>query len=99
MELPDRAAGFFRELQDGICTGLAELDGAGRFREDSWVREGGGGGRSRVLEGGGVFEKAGVNWSDVSGELSEELADKMPGTGRAFRATGVSLVIHPLSPM
>jgi coproporphyrinogen III oxidase len=99
MELPDRAAAFFRELQDRISAGLTETDGRGRFHEDSWVREGGGGGRSRVLEDGEVFEKAGVNWSDVSGELPEELADKMPGTGRAFRATGVSLVIHPRSPM
>jgi coproporphyrinogen III oxidase len=99
MELPDRAAAFFRELQDRICAGLTETDGRGLFREDSWVRDGGGGGRSRVLEAGDVFEKAGVNWSDVSGELPEELADKMPGTGRAFRATGVSLVIHPWSPM
>ncbi len=99
MELPDRAASYFRELQDRICAGLTEADGPGRFREDAWAREGGGGGRSRVLEGGDVFEKAGVNWSDVTGELPDELADKMPGTGRAFRATGVSLVIHPRSPM
>jgi coproporphyrinogen III oxidase len=99
MELPDRATTFFRELQDRICAALEKLDGRGRFREDAWMREGGGGGRTRVLEEGGVFEKAGVNWSDVAGELPEELADKMPGSGRAFRACGVSLVIHPRSPM
>src|SRR5262249_33060360 len=85
---------------DRLCDALvAADDGSRRFREDAWDREGGGGGRSRVLEGGAVFEKAGVNWSDVSGELPAELADKMPGSGRAFRATGIALVIHPLSPL
>jgi len=99
MDLPDRAATFFRELQDRVCAGVEQLDGSRRFREDAWVREGGGGGRTRVLEDGGVFEKAGVNWSDVAGELPEDLADKMPGSGRTFRACGVSLVLHPRSPM
>jgi coproporphyrinogen III oxidase len=98
MELCDRAAAWFRDLQDRICAALTDVDGASRFREDAWDRAGGGGGRSRVLEGGAVLEKAGVNWSDVAGELPDELADKMPGSGRAFRATGVSLVIHPRSP-
>ena len=52
-----------------------------------------------MLEGGGVFEKAGVNWSSVDGELPAELADHMPGQGHTFRASGVSLVLHPRSPM
>jgi coproporphyrinogen III oxidase len=95
----DRAARHFRELQLAICSSLEELDGSARFREDEWTREGGGGGRSRVLTGGALFEKAGVNWSDVAGELPEDFAAQVPGTGRAFRATGVSLVLHPLSPM
>ena len=62
--------------------GLESLDGAGRFREDVWQREGGGGGRTRVLADGGVFEKAGVNFSDVFGEMSEEFAKQVPGEGR-----------------
>jgi coproporphyrinogen III oxidase len=98
-DLFESAAGFFRELQTDICAKLAELDGGKGFGADAWQRPGGGGGVSRVLEGGLVFEKAGVNWSDVDGELPPELADHMPGTGRRFRASGVSLVLHPRSPM
>lgn len=91
-------AGFFRDLQDRICAALAEVDGPGRFREDVWERLGGGGGRTRVLAGGDVFEKAGVNFSDVAGQFSEEFAREVPGTGRDFTATGVSLVLHPRNP-
>ena len=68
------------------------------FREDAWRREGGGGGRSRVLSEGGLFEKAGVNFSDVHGEFSEEFARQVPGEGRQFTACGVSLVLHPRNP-
>jgi coproporphyrinogen III oxidase len=75
------------------------MDGTA-FREDLWSREGGGGGRTRVLEGGALFEKAGVNFSEVAGNLPEEFAAKIPrGTGTAFFATGVSLVLHPENPM
>jgi coproporphyrinogen III oxidase len=95
----DRVAAFFRDLQDRICRGLEALDGPGRFREDPWQRQGGGGGRTRVLADGGLFEKAGVNFSEVHGEMSEEFAAQVPGEGREFYATGVSLVLHPHSPM
>jgi coproporphyrinogen III oxidase len=96
--LIDDASSFFRELQLRITGRFEALEPDGRFREDPWQREGGGGGKSRVLEGGTVFEKAGVNWSDVEGELPAELGAHMPGDGPRFRATGVSLVIHPRSP-
>ncbi len=69
MDLATRAANHFQELQDRICSALEALDGRARFREDSWTRPGGGGGRSRVIEDGALFEKAGVNFSDVHGEL------------------------------
>jgi coproporphyrinogen III oxidase len=92
------AAEYFHGLQDRICAGLEVADGAGKFREDSWTREGGGGGRSRVLVEGGVFEKAGVNFSEVFGEMSPEFAKQVPGEGGAFTATGVSLVLHPRNP-
>jgi coproporphyrinogen III oxidase len=94
----DRAAAYLRDLQDRICRGLEVLDGPGRFREDLWDRPGGGGGRTRVLADGGLFEKAGVNFSEVHGEMSEEFAKQVPGEGRDFYATGVSLVLHPRSP-
>jgi coproporphyrinogen III oxidase len=97
--LHPRAAAYFRELQDRITAALEQLDGAGRFREDSWERDGGGGGRSRVLEDGAVFEKAGVNFSEVFGQMSEEFAKQVPGEGRDFTACGISLVLHPRSPM
>ena len=99
MDLPARAATFFRELQDDICQALERTDGLARFREDEWQRPGGGGGRTRVLEAGAVFERGGVNVSDVEGELPAEIAAHSPGEGRAFRATGISLVLHPRSPM
>jgi coproporphyrinogen III oxidase len=93
-----RAVAFFRELQDRICEGLSRADGGGSFREDTWDRPGGGGGRSRVIENGTVIEKGGVNFSEVFGEFSPEFAKSMPGDGTRFSATGVSLVIHPRSP-
>jgi coproporphyrinogen III oxidase len=96
--LRPRVVAYLRELQDRICAALEQLDGAGRFREDAWTREGGGGGRTRVLADGGVFEKAGVNFSDVHGEFSEEFARQIPGEGRDFTAAGVSLVLHPRNP-
>jgi coproporphyrinogen III oxidase len=98
-DLFDRAAKFYAELQTELCRVLADADGGSDFSSDAWQRPGGGGGVARVLEGGALFEKAGVNWSSVDGELPAEIADQMPGEGRAFRACGVSLVLHPRSPM
>jgi coproporphyrinogen III oxidase len=96
--LHDRAAAYFRELQDRLCASLEELDRGG-FREDLWEREGGGGGRTRVLVEGGVFEKAGVNFSEVFGQMADDFAKQIPGEGRDFTATGISLVLHPRNPM
>ena len=98
-DLFDRAAKFFQQLQTDICRALADADSQNQFSSDTWERPGGGGGISRVLADGAVFEKAGVNWSNVDGELPADLAEQMPGTGRNFRASGVSLVLHPRSPM
>ncbi|MBL8798409.1 MAG: oxygen-dependent coproporphyrinogen oxidase [Planctomycetia bacterium] len=97
-ELKTETAHYFRELQDRICQGLEAVDGR-PFHEDHWQREGGGGGRTRVLLEGGVFEKAGVNFSEVTGQMSEEFAKQVPGEGRDFTATGVSLVLHPRNPL
>jgi coproporphyrinogen III oxidase len=98
-EHQQRAAQLFQQVQNTICAALEELDGRQRFREDTWQRPGGGGGRTRILSDGAVFEKAGVNLSEVHGEMSEEFAAQIPGEGRTFTATGISLVLHPASPM
>ncbi|HKV41833.1 MAG TPA: oxygen-dependent coproporphyrinogen oxidase [Blastocatellia bacterium] len=98
--LGERASRFFLNLQGEICSALESADGKASFREDTWQRAGGGGGRTRVLENGALLEKAGVNFSSVHGELLPAVASKMPiGTGNSFFATGVSLVLHPWSPM
>jgi coproporphyrinogen III oxidase len=91
---------FIMTVQDEICAALTELNGTG-FREDLWTREGGGGGRTRVFDDNGrVLEKGGVNFSEVHGQFSPEFAKSMPmGDGLDFYATGVSLVLHPRSPM
>jgi len=93
-----RVVEYFRGLQDRLCAGVEAADGTTRFREDAWTRPGGGGGRSRVMENGGVFEKGGINFSEVHGEFSPEFAKQMPGDGLTFTATGVSWVLHPRSP-
>jgi coproporphyrinogen III oxidase len=99
MNWAERTETYFKELQDGIVRAIEDLDGE-RFREDVWSREGGGGGRTRVLEDGNVFEKGGVNFSSVHGNLPEQFASKIPlGSGTSFFATGISLVLHPRSPM
>lgn len=98
--MKEKAAAFFRELQDTICDGLSQAEGdQSQFQEDLWERPGGGGGRTRVLENGALFEKAGVNFSEVYGTIGPEMADVMPGDGATFYATGISLVLHPISPM
>ena len=99
MDWRERTETYFKDLQDRIVLSIQDLDGV-RFEEDLWSRPGGGGGRTRVLEEGNVFEKAGVNFSSVHGNLPEQFASKIPlGNGTSFFATGVSLVLHPRSPM
>ncbi len=90
---------YLLDLQDRICNALSSLDGS-PFREDRWERPGGGGGRSRVLEGGAVFEKAGINFSKVHGAglPASATAHRPELAGRDFEAMGVSLVVHPRNP-
>jgi coproporphyrinogen III oxidase len=89
---------FFRSLQERICAALESEDGRAQFRRDAWQRAGGGGGLTRVLAEGAVFEKAGVNTSSVHGQLRPEFAATLPGDGLAFFACGISLVLHPQNP-
>jgi coproporphyrinogen III oxidase len=91
---------YLLDLQDRICKALADEDGTGGFAEDSWDRPEGGGGRSRVMTDGAVFEQAGVGFSHVRGERMppSATAQRAELAGRGFEAMGVSLVIHPRNP-
>ncbi|HIF9236136.1 TPA: oxygen-dependent coproporphyrinogen oxidase [Photobacterium damselae] len=91
---------FLLQLQDQICRALEQQDGVAQFEQDDWQREQGGGGRTRVLRHGQVFEQAGVNFSHVFGvEMPASATAYRPElAGRRFEAMGVSLVIHPHNP-
>lgn len=102
MSVPDAAVvkAFLIDLQNRICAGLQVLDGQATFAADSWTRAEGGGGTSRVLTQGAVFEQAGVNFSHVTGAAmpASATAHRPELAGRSFEAMGVSLVIHPNNP-
>jgi coproporphyrinogen III oxidase len=90
---------YIQNLQDQICAGLEAVDGSAKFREDIWERPEGGGGRTRVIENGAVFEKGGVNISAVHGKLPDSM-QKLFNVGEAdFFACGLSLVLHPKNSM
>lgn len=92
---------YLMSLQDAICQQLAQADGEQSFQEDSWDRPGGGGGRSRIMKNGAVFEQGGVGFSHVYGEKmpASATAHRPELEGRDFNACGVSLVMHPENPM
>jgi coproporphyrinogen III oxidase len=96
----EKVRSYLLALQDRICAALESEEAQARFHEDSWTRAEGGGGRSRVLSEGAVFEKAGINFSDVEGsELPASATATRPQlAGARFRAMGVSLVVHPRNP-
>ncbi|GMR15374.1 MAG: oxygen-dependent coproporphyrinogen oxidase [Gammaproteobacteria bacterium] len=96
----ERVKKYLLGLQDKICSGLEAEDGDRRFREELWVRQAGGGGCTRVLEQGAVFEQAGVNFSHVFGDRlpPSATATRPELTGCSFQALGISLVIHPRNP-
>ena len=91
---------YLLALQDSICAALEQEEGKARFQEDKWTRTEGGGGRSRVLSDGTVFEKAGVGFSHVTGTTlpPSATANRPELAGRPYDALGVSLVIHPRNP-
>lgn len=100
----EQATAWIRQLHDDTTAFFAALDGGGEFREDRWERPGGGGGVTRVLANGATFEKAGINRSAVEGELPAPMAARLgaqlpDGAAARFFVTGMSLVIHPRSPM
>jgi coproporphyrinogen III oxidase len=89
----------YQAIQDEICRALEAVDGKAKFEEELWQRDGGGGGRTRVIQNGNVFEKGGVNFSAVDGELPEVMKKALKVNSDDFFATGVSIVIHPNHPL
>ncbi|WP_339696678.1 oxygen-dependent coproporphyrinogen oxidase [uncultured Marixanthomonas sp.] len=89
---------YIKNLQDTITSKLETIDGKATFKEDPWVRKEGGGGRTRVIENGTVFEKGGVNISEVHGELPESMQNYFGVKDANFFACGLSLVLHPKNP-
>lgn len=96
----DKVREYLLSLQDHICGLLEKVDGEKTFFQDDWQRDAGGGGRTRVLNAGAVFEQAGVNFSEVFGDAlpPSATASRPELAGRSFHALGVSLVIHPNNP-
>ncbi|MDB9529380.1 oxygen-dependent coproporphyrinogen oxidase [Oscillatoria sp. CS-180] len=96
----DRVSQFMKGIQDEICQGLEVLDGEATFQQDQWERPEGGGGRSRVVKQGRVFEQGGVNFSEVWGkQLPPSILVQRPeAAGHGFYATGTSMVLHPHNP-
>lgn len=96
----ERFKKFVMDLQDEICAGLEEVDGKAKFKEDAWQRDEGGGGRTRVITDGNVFEQGGVNFSEVWGNhLPPSILNQRPEVaGHEFYATGTSMVLHPRNP-
>ena len=90
---------WFKGLQDRICKALEGADGEAKFIEDNWVREEGGGGRTRIIQHGNVIEKGGVAFSAVHGETPANILQALGLNKSDFFATGVSIVMHPKSPM
>jgi coproporphyrinogen III oxidase len=98
MNIKENWIGYIEGLQNRICTTLEECDGKAKFIEDQWQRAEGGGGKTRVISGGNVFEKGGVNTSVVFGSVSEAMKTQLKINGAKWFACGLSLVLHPVNP-
>ena len=94
----EQIAEQYQQIQNEICAGLELADGEGKFQEEIWNRDGGGGGRTRIIQNGNVLEKAGVNFSAVHGKLPDGIKKAFGVSEDDFFATGVSIVIHPNNP-
>ncbi|MGZ3999097.1 MAG: oxygen-dependent coproporphyrinogen oxidase [Mucilaginibacter sp.] len=95
----EQIAAGYQTIQDEICLALEQCDGKAKFEEELWERDGGGGGRTRILQNGNIFERGGVNFSAVYGRLPEAMKKALKVEQDDFFATGVSIVIHPNHPM
>jgi coproporphyrinogen III oxidase len=98
MVFRDQWIQFIYDLQENICGALEKLDGKATFVLDEWEREGGGGGKTRVIAGGNVFEKGGVNTSVVWGKVTDAMRAQLKIEGHEWFACGLSLVLHPVNP-
>ena len=98
MEIKENWISFIHQLQDDICAALEACDGKAKFIEDRWIRKDGGGGKTRVISNGSVFEKGGVNTSVVFGGVSDLMRSQLKMDGAKWFACGLSLVIHPSNP-
>lgn len=95
----EQIAEEYKQIQNEICSALEQLDGQSSFVEEIWERDGGGGGRTRVIQNGNILEKGGVNFSAVHGKLPESVKRGLKVEQEDFFATGVSVVMHPNHPM
>ncbi len=98
MSIKDSWINFIHQLQDDICNALESADGKAKFIEDTWKRDEGGGGITRVITNGNVFEKGGVNTSAVSGKVTDLMRSQLNISGDKWFACGLSLVLHPINP-
>ncbi|RTL57125.1 MAG: oxygen-dependent coproporphyrinogen oxidase [Sphingobacteriales bacterium] len=98
MNIKENWIAFIHQLQDNICAALEAVDGKEKFFEDKWERAEGGGGKTRVIANGNVFEKGGVNTSIVYGEVTDAMRTQLKINGVKWFACGLSLVIHPVNP-
>ncbi|MBC7566229.1 MAG: oxygen-dependent coproporphyrinogen oxidase [Pedobacter sp.] len=98
MEFRDQVVAAYQRIQDDICRDMELADGKLKFEEELWSREGGGGGRTRIMQDGNVIEKGGVNFSAVYGKLPESIKKAFKVESEEFFAAGVSIVMHPSNP-
>lgn len=99
MSIKEDFISFIHKTQDELCAVLEAIDGKETFKEDAWERQAGGGGKTRVIANGNVFEKGGVNTSIVFGALTEQMKTALKMDGASWFACGISVVIHPYSPL
>ncbi|MEP6584397.1 MAG: coproporphyrinogen III oxidase, partial [Ginsengibacter sp.] len=98
MTIKEEWISFIESLQERICVALEEADGKAKFIEDKWRREEGGGGKTRVISDGNVFQKGGVNTSIVFGEVTDAMRTQLKIDGERWFACGISIVMHPFNP-
>jgi len=98
MVFKDKVVAAYQKIQDEICSSLELADGKAKFEQEIWTREGGGGGRTRIMQHGNVIEKGGVNFSAVHGKLPDAVKKAFQVENDDFFATGVSIVMHPSNP-